>query len=411
MQKALAGVRRALARVRPATSDRSIQPAHATRFHRRSVGAARRLTERLSVASRAGLSSERVVPIGAALIVLLASIVSFQPPTAVGGASGAEADSVRIAVGGFEGAGVVEGQPYDEKELEALLGRGAAAGDASGPAASIAPAVDDGTLYKPVIVDTTVVDGKVLLRHYVVQSGDTLIGIAEKAGVSMMTLWWANKLASKDELHVGQTLIVPPVSGLVVTVTEGDTLAGLAAKHNVDAARVVAVNRLEDTNLVINQVLILPDAVGAPIPTPKPPTVRPCNCAGGGGAYTGGRFGWPVVGGNNYISQYYHYGHYAIDIAAKYGSTVVAAAGGTVVFAGWKDNGGGYQVWLSHGGNLYTAYYHMSAIVVGNGQAVGRGQQVGRIGTSGWATGPHLHFEVWIGPVTQGYRVNPLGYY
>ena len=53
----------------------------------------------------------------------------------------------------------------------------------------------------------------------------------------------------------------------------------------------------------------------------------------------------------------------------------------------------------------------MSAIVVGNGQAVGRGQQVGRIGSSGWATGPHLHFEVWIGPVTQGSRVNPLGYY
>jgi murein DD-endopeptidase MepM/ murein hydrolase activator NlpD len=89
----------------------------------------------------------------------------------------------------------------------------------------------------------------------------------------------------------------------------------------------------------------------------------------------------------------------------------VAAAGATVVFAGWKNNGGGYQVWLAHGGNLYTAYYHMSAIVVGNGQGVGRGQQVGRIGSSGWATGPHLHFEVWIGPVTQGSRVNPLLYY
>jgi len=409
--KALAGVRGAYIRVRPATSERSIQPAHATRFHRRSVGAARRLIERLSAASGAGLRSERVVPIGVALIVLLASIVSFQPPTAVGSAAAADAESVRIAVGGLNGAGVVEGQPYDEMEVRALLGRGGAAGDASRSGGSIAPAVDDGTLYKPVIVDTTVVDGKALLRQYVVQSGDTLIGIAEEAGVSMMTLWWANKLASKDDLHVGQTLIVPPVSGLVVTVAEGDTLDGLAAKYNIDADQVVAVNRLEDTNLVINQVLILPDAVGAPIPTPKPVAVRPCNCGGGGAVYTGGRFGWPVVGGNNYISQYYHYGHYAIDIAATYGSAVVAAAGGTVVFAGWKNNGGGYQVWLAHGGNLYTAYYHMSAIVVGNGQAVGRGQQVGRIGSSGWATGPHLHFEVWIGPVTQGSRVNPLGYY
>ena len=68
---------------------------------------------------------------------------------------------------------------------------------------------------------------------------------------------------------------------------------------------------------------------------------------------------------------------------------------GTVIFAGWKNNGGGYQVWIAHGSNLYTTYNHMSAISVGVGQHVARGQQVGRIGKTGDATGPHFHFEVW----------------
>ncbi|HEY5630152.1 MAG TPA: M23 family metallopeptidase, partial [Candidatus Limnocylindrales bacterium] len=103
--------------------------------------------------------------------------------------------------------------------------------------------------------------------------------------------------------------------------------------------------------------------------------------------------------------------HWAIDIAADYGSTVVAAAAGKVIFAGWKSNGGGWQVWISHGGNMFTTYNHMSAITVGTGESVGRGQQVGRIGQSGDATGPHLHFEVWIGPIWNGgQRMNPLNY-
>ena len=127
-------------------------------------------------------------------------------------------------------------------------------------------------------------------------------------------------------------------------------------------------------------------------------------------SYAGGRFAWPVPGG--YISQYFWSGHLAIDIAASYGSPIEAAAPGVVIFAGWKNDGGGYQVWLSHGSGLYTAYYHMSAFTVAIGERVGRGSQIGRIGMTGVATGPHCHFEVWIGYPWEGgsYRVNPLGY-
>jgi murein DD-endopeptidase MepM/ murein hydrolase activator NlpD len=121
---------------------------------------------------------------------------------------------------------------------------------------------------------------------------------------------------------------------------------------------------------------------------------------------------WPDIGGGNYLSQYFHYGHYAIDIAADYGAKVVASAPGKVIFAGWKSNGGGYQVWISHGSNIYTTYNHMSAVTVSRGESVSRGEQVGRIGASGLATGPHCHFEVWVGRIWDGgTRVNPLKYF
>ena len=80
-----------------------------------------------------------------------------------------------------------------------------------------------------------------------------------------------------------------------------------------------------------------------------------------------------------------------------------------MIFAGWKNNGGGYQVWIAHGSGLYTTYNHMSSITVGAASPSGAAQQVGRVGHDRLATGPHLHFEVWRGPVWDGgYRVNPL---
>jgi murein DD-endopeptidase MepM/ murein hydrolase activator NlpD len=277
--------------------------------------------------------------------------------------------------------------------------------------------VDDGTLYKPVAVDTTIQTSADMLRHYEVKDGDSLTGIASRFGVSMMTLWWANKITSKDSLKVGQNLIIPPVSGLVVTVEAGDTLESLAASEKISVDEIIEVNGLEDTNLIVGQVLVLPGAKGEPIPTPKP-TKKPTTSSGSGGAgvaptYNGGAWSWPVVGGGNYISQYFRYGHYGVDIAASYGSTVVAALAGTVVYAGWANTGCGYSVIIRHSTSLYTMYCHNSAVTVSRGQSVSRRQTIARIGSSGWATGPHLHFAVSMGyPHESGsYFVNPLRYY
>ncbi|HSO29825.1 MAG TPA: M23 family metallopeptidase [Candidatus Sulfomarinibacteraceae bacterium] len=413
-------------------------------MHRRSVGVARGFAARVSgltrgvrLASRPGqltfsaslrrglvvrLASERMVPVAAALVVLAASVVSFQPTAAqpVGDtrAGGAE---VRLAIGG----GPVDGGPLDAASGNSMAVGGVLAGravkeDVIGTGgADVRPpdgSADDGTIYKPVAVNTTVQDGRELLQTYTVKPGDTLTGIASRHGVSMMTVWWANKLTSKDDLHVGQKLVIPPVNGIVVTVRDVDTLDSLAARYKVDPAEILAVNGLDDPNLIIGQTLTLPDAVGAPIPTPKPVARSSgggggsCNCPGPS-TYSGGSFDWPVVGGGNYISQGFRYGHYGLDIAADYGSRVRATGAGRVIFAGWKSNGGGYQVWIAHGSGLYTTYNHMSAITVSAGESVTDGEQVGRIGASGRATGPHLHLEVWVGaPWNGGYRVNPLKY-
>ena len=284
------------------------------------------------------------------------------------------------------------------------------------------PFLADGTLLKPVVVDTTVEDGSDLVRTYKVKAGDTLVGIARAHGVSMMTLWWANKLDTKDDLHLGQVLEIPPVNGLVVKVKAGDTLAALAKEHKVTEAEIVETNGLADPNLVVGQVLVLPGAHGEPIPTPKP-TKRPTHVSRRAAAavaaagrparpaYTGGTFAWPAPGGR--ISQYYHYGHYGARHRRRHRRRRSwPRRRARVIFAGWKSNGGGYQVWIAHGSGLYTTYNHMSSVSVGRRPA----RRPRASASAAWAppassTGSHLHFEVWRGPIWNGgRRVNPLAY-
>jgi murein DD-endopeptidase MepM/ murein hydrolase activator NlpD len=113
---------------------------------------------------------------------------------------------------------------------------------------------------------------------------------------------------------------------------------------------------------------------------------------------------WPVVGGS--ISQYFHAGHLALDIAASYGNTVVAAQAGTVTSAGWRNNGGGNVISIDHGNGMITVYNHLGSIWVSPGQYVSASQGIGGVGCTGICTGPHVHFEV----IVNGVIDNPLRY-
>jgi len=237
-------------------------------------------------------------------------------------------------------------------------------------------------------------DVRSLLTSYTVKAGDTLSKIAARFGLATTTIYWANKAAIPDptKLHVGQVFQIPPMDGLIVKVGPKDTLNSLAAKYKIGAQDIIDANNLPEASVVLGESVIIPGASGGPIPKPKKPATNI-----GGGTVAAGRWRWPLAG-DWYISQFYWSGHHAIDIAESYGSPVYAAIGGTVVFSGWRSyTGGGNVIWVETGPKLYTTYNHLSAWYVKPGQVIKSGQLIGRIGTSGVTTGPHLHFEVWLG--------------
>jgi murein DD-endopeptidase MepM/ murein hydrolase activator NlpD len=119
-------------------------------------------------------------------------------------------------------------------------------------------------------------------------------------------------------------------------------------------------------------------------------------------APVGGPLAWPVPAGS--ITQYFHAGHLAVDIAASYGSSVVAAEAGVVTSAGWRNNGGGLVISIDHGNGIQTLYNHLGSIWVNAGQAVARGQGIAGVGCTGICTGPHVHFEV----IANGVIQNPM---
>src|SRR5579884_1116051 len=96
--------------------------------------------------------------------------------------------------------------------------------------------------------------------------------------------------------------------------------------------------------------------------------------------------------------------HPGIDLAGAYGTPIYATADGTVLRAGWNSGGYGNMVELDHGRGIVTRYGHMSAVLVHAGEHVTRGEQIGRMGSTGRSTGTHLHYEVRI----DGRPVNPI---
>jgi M23/M37 family peptidase len=119
--------------------------------------------------------------------------------------------------------------------------------------------------------------------------------------------------------------------------------------------------------------------------------------------------GWPTQG---YISSPYGLRfngtefHQGIDIAADTGTPIIATADGVVTTAGWTSSGYGNMVDIDHGGGIMTRYGHASAVAVTAGQQVRRGQIIAYVGSTGYSTGPHLHYEVRVG----GQPVNPASY-
>ena len=252
--------------------------------------------------------------------------------------------------------------------------------------------LDDGTLELPAAINIVVSDGRDRVLIHVVARGETLAAIARRYKISTMELIWSNGLQSADNPPVGKRLRVPDTKGIVVTVREHETLKSIASKYRVTPSTIRTYNNLKTADLVLGMVLVLPGGRGAALPT----FTRNDGLIGYTGpipsVYSGVKFRYPVPGGR-YVRGFTRT-HLGMDISNAYGASIVAAGDGVVVFTGWRNNCGGYQVIIAHGSNLYSGYYHLSGILANTGQKVTRGTRIGRMGQTGCATGPHLHFVV-----------------
>jgi len=241
---------------------------------------------------------------------------------------------------------------------------------------------------------------------YTVERGDTLSTIAEKFDISTETIRWANDLGN-DNITVGDNLRILPVTGIAYKVAKGDSVYSIAKKLDSDPQKIVDFPfndfaNPETFSLVEGQILIVPDGVK---PTEQPTFKRQVYIAQGPVSISGFGFTWPAHG---IISQFASWYHMGIDIAAAYGTPVVAAQSGVVegVSVGTWDSGYGTSVYVKNG-DVETHYAHLSGVNVSVGQQVSAGSTVlGWIGMTGRTTGPHVHFEISKG----GILVNPLPY-
>ncbi len=246
---------------------------------------------------------------------------------------------------------------------------------------------------------------------YEVQTGDTLSSIAEKFGVSTDTIRWENedKVVSVNSIKPGQTLKIPPITGVVHMVKSGETIYSIAKKYDTDAQSMVDFPFNIFTNdetfaLAIGQTLYVPDGVKTEVTWSPASSIARVLTPDAGAVSATGTWIWPAAGR---ITQPWRPWHTAIDIANKAGGSILAADSGRVVVAGWPDNFGyGNRVVIDHGNGFRTLYAHLSKFNVVAGQSVKRGDVLGAMGSTGRSTGTHLHFEIR----QTGVGLNPLSF-
>jgi murein DD-endopeptidase MepM/ murein hydrolase activator NlpD len=269
--------------------------------------------------------------------------------------------------------------------------------------------------------------GRVQTKKYIVKDGDSLWSIARAHDLLVDDLYRANPELTSDRLDIDQELKLAasePLINVMITSTavkkeaipfevrveydsglwRGQTRVRRAGEEGEVEVTYRVVRQNETT--VSREVLgrrVLKEPVSKVVAQGTRRTVAVAQVSRGSGS---GTLSWPVGGsitsGYGYRGREFHGG---IDIAAGSGTPVGAAAGGRVVSAGW-DGGYGQAVVIDHGNGLATRYAHLSRISVSSGETVSRGEVIGTVGSTGRASGPHLHFEVLV----NGSRTNPYNY-
>jgi len=242
--------------------------------------------------------------------------------------------------------------------------------------------------------------------EYQIKAGDTITGIASRYSISSGSIIAFNNIQEAWNIRAGNVLKIPNMDGIPYTVRKNDNLSKIAAKMNVPQNAILDANNMLSDTIRPGEVLFLP---GARMEASefnqafRRDAVRkaaekmflPVN-----GKITSG-YGWredpvnPKPGEKRF--------HWGVDFIGKTGDTIKAAMKGTVLHTDNNPNLGNFII-LKHDNGYQTLYAHLSAYSVKAGDKVEQGQEIGKVGDTGYTTGPHLHFEAF----RNGNRVNPL---
>ncbi|QTA37305.1 M23 family metallopeptidase [Thermosipho ferrireducens] len=235
--------------------------------------------------------------------------------------------------------------------------------------------------------------GNYFVINYYVKPGDTLYLISQRFSVSpSIILDWND--VDPYKLKIGQLLKIPQPPGILYEVKQGDTLYDISKRFFTTVSYIKKVNNLKSDFIYVGQKLFVAlDGIGLAFNV------------------NGNMFMWPIYGviSSNYgwrVHPIYKRKsfHTGVDISAPEGTPIFSGTDGVVKLAG-EYGGYGLAVVVSYG-KYDIVYGHMSKVSVYKGQKVSKGELLGRVGSTGISTGPHVHFEVRI----KGKHTNPFVY-
>ncbi len=223
------------------------------------------------------------------------------------------------------------------------------------------------------------------LAHYTIKKGDTLYNITRRLYLDIDTLISLNSLSSPYDIYKGKNILIPNMRGIIHRIKQTTNLESLSAQYQIPDAILYSINKLKDEKLYQGQKLFIPYKklskkhkryfsraiflipVSGRLSSPFGLRIDPFNSR-----------------------RTFHGG---VDIAARTGTLVHASQAGKVIFSGYMG-GYGKLIIVSHKYGYKTFYGHLSKRLSKKGHRVRKGQIIGKVGSTGRCTGPHLHFEI-----------------
>ncbi len=249
------------------------------------------------------------------------------------------------------------------------------------------------------LASAAVVNDEMYYQVYRVRKGDMIGHIAEKFGVTQDSIISVNDVHSSRNLQIGTYLKIPSAPGILYTVRkDGETLTGIAQKYEVELAKCAAINTVDaEAALKAGDMVFVP---GGKLSWAELQEIngdlfkKPIHAAW----YRTSNYGWrssPFNGSRSF--------HSGIDMACPTGTKIYAALEGNVTSTGFSNVYGNFVIVAHHSG-YSTLYAHMSKIEAKKDQYVNKNTVLGRVGSTGMSTGPHLHFTVY----KRNKTVNPV---